>query len=214
MRDEYLAHARVLKPEVEAIDGFIDNERFENQRRPGWVLSLSTWRDEKALVRWRRQASHHFAQEKGRSGVFSDYRLRVGEVTADTQPAMPIAEMRFDVTESGLSKACTITELTPREGAGAGVPRGDDALLPVYGLDRAAEGLNGFEIYKSMYTPGKVLVLALWAAPENAASMHLPTMSGIATRLRTVRVIREYGMFDRHETPQFHPDVPREVRNG
>jgi hypothetical protein len=35
-------------------------------------------------------------------------------------------------------------------------------------------------------------------------------MPGMATaRLRRVRVIREYGMFDRHETPQFYPDVRR-----
>ncbi len=41
-RDDYLAHAKALKPEVEAIDGFIDNERFESRLRPGWVLLVST----------------------------------------------------------------------------------------------------------------------------------------------------------------------------
>ena len=207
-RDEYLAHAKELKPQVEAIDGFIDNERFENRLRPGWVLSLSTWRDEKSVIRWRRQTKHHFTQEKGRSGIFSDYRLRVGEVTADTQPPMPLAEMRFDTTESGLSKACTITELTPREGHD--LPRDKDALLSAAGLDRRAAGLNGFDIFDSIYNPGKVLVLALWTAPEDAASMRVTTTSDIATaRLRGVRVIREYGMFDRHETPQYYPDVLR-----
>jgi heme-degrading monooxygenase HmoA len=207
-RDDYLAHAKELKPEVEAIDGFIDNERFENRLRPGWVLSLSTWRDEKSVIRWRRQTKHHFTQEKGRSGIFSDYWLRVGEITADTHPPMPVREMRFDVTETGLSKACTITELTPVEGQD--VPRDNDALLVAAGLERQAAGLNGFEIFDSIYTLGKVLVLALWTAPENAGSMHPTTMPGMATaRLRRVRVIREYGMFDRHETPQFYPDVRR-----
>jgi len=75
-RDAYLAHAKELKPEIEAIDGFIDNERFESRGRSGWVLSLSTWRDEKSVIRWRTHAKHHFTQEAGRSEIFSDYHLR------------------------------------------------------------------------------------------------------------------------------------------
>jgi hypothetical protein len=31
-------------------EGFIDNERFESQSLQGWVLSQSTWRDDKSLV--------------------------------------------------------------------------------------------------------------------------------------------------------------------
>jgi hypothetical protein len=33
------------------IDGFIDNIRYRSMTRPGFILSLSNWRDEKALVR-------------------------------------------------------------------------------------------------------------------------------------------------------------------
>jgi heme-degrading monooxygenase HmoA len=85
-KDEYLALAKNLKPMLESIDGFIDNERFESRRREGWVLSLSTGRDEKAVMRWRSQGEHHRIQEQGRSGIFSDYHLRVCEVTADSHP--------------------------------------------------------------------------------------------------------------------------------
>jgi len=49
--------AKGLKPILEGIVGFIDNERFESTRRPGWILSHSTWRDEKSVVRWRTVAS-------------------------------------------------------------------------------------------------------------------------------------------------------------
>jgi heme-degrading monooxygenase HmoA len=49
--EEYLKLAKFLKPELQKIDGFIDNERFVSQRTEGRVLSLSTWRDEKAVVR-------------------------------------------------------------------------------------------------------------------------------------------------------------------
>jgi heme-degrading monooxygenase HmoA len=41
---DYLDLAKYLKPKLEAIDGFIDNERFESKRTKGRVLSLSTWR--------------------------------------------------------------------------------------------------------------------------------------------------------------------------
>ena len=51
--EEYLALAKRLKPILERVDGFVDNERFESKRRPGWILSHSTWRDEKSVVRWR-----------------------------------------------------------------------------------------------------------------------------------------------------------------
>jgi heme-degrading monooxygenase HmoA len=64
--NEYLDLAKLLKPEIEKIDGFIDNERFESQRTKGRLLSLSTWRDEKAVIRWRTLAVHHQVQEKGR----------------------------------------------------------------------------------------------------------------------------------------------------
>ena len=82
--DDYLAIAKSLRPEIERIDGFIDNERFESTRARGKLLSLSTWRDEKALIRWRTLAVHHRAQERGRFAIFAAYHLRVGEIVADS----------------------------------------------------------------------------------------------------------------------------------
>ena len=83
--DKYLELAKKLKPKLEAIEGFIDNERFESKKTEGRVLSLSTWQDEKAVVRWRTDGEHHGVQEKGRFEVFEDYHLRVGEVTMRRQ---------------------------------------------------------------------------------------------------------------------------------
>ena len=51
--DEYLEIGKALKPHIEKIDGFIDNERYGSNSGAGKILSLSTWRDEKALIRWR-----------------------------------------------------------------------------------------------------------------------------------------------------------------
>ncbi|MCL5043766.1 MAG: antibiotic biosynthesis monooxygenase [Deltaproteobacteria bacterium] len=79
-RRDYLDIAASLKAELEAVDGFISVERFESIQHPGKILSLSFWRDEKAVRAWRLHPDHREAQLKGRSDIFHDYRLRVGEV--------------------------------------------------------------------------------------------------------------------------------------
>ena len=56
---DYLDLAKQLRPKLEAIDGFIANERFDSTTIKGRVLALSTWRDEKAVVRWRTHGEHH-----------------------------------------------------------------------------------------------------------------------------------------------------------
>jgi heme-degrading monooxygenase HmoA len=82
-RAEYLDIAAALRPELEAIDGFISVERFESLSEPGKLLSLSFWRDEAAVQRWRNLNAHRRAQAKGRGGIFADYRLRVTSVIRD-----------------------------------------------------------------------------------------------------------------------------------
>lgn len=79
----YLDIAADLKPVVEAADGFISIERFESLTEPGKYLSLSIWRDEAAVTKWRQTAEHRQAQAAGRAGVFSNYRLRVVSVIRD-----------------------------------------------------------------------------------------------------------------------------------
>ena len=46
----YLGYAKILKPELEQMEGFIDNIRYRSLTRDGWILSLSGWRDEKSLI--------------------------------------------------------------------------------------------------------------------------------------------------------------------
>jgi heme-degrading monooxygenase HmoA len=82
-RQEYLDIAARLRAELEAIDGFVSVERFESLSRPCRILSLSFWRDEEAVARWRTLESHRMAQARGRSGVFRGYRLRVAQVLRD-----------------------------------------------------------------------------------------------------------------------------------
>ena len=79
----YLDHAKRLRAELEHIDGFISVERFESLTEPGKMLSLSFFRDEDAVARWRNHEQHRATQAAGRGGVFKDYRLRVATVLRD-----------------------------------------------------------------------------------------------------------------------------------
>jgi heme-degrading monooxygenase HmoA len=82
-RQEYLDLAAALRPMLEQQDGFISIERFESLTNEGKMLSLSYWRDEEAVKRWRQFEGHRLAQARGRNGVFADYRLRVASILRD-----------------------------------------------------------------------------------------------------------------------------------
>jgi heme-degrading monooxygenase HmoA len=171
--DDYLRHAAILRPELQRIEGFIDNERFRSLAEPGWLVSLSIWRDEKALVRWRTHAMHHEFQGKGRDEILAGYHLRVGEIVADTGTAVMPPMHRFDTTETGQAKFLTLTE-------------------------RPVDADTGWE---SITRAGHGLTMLGW--PDQAAAS--AGTEGTGGRHRSVRVIRDYGMHDRHEAPQYYP---------
>src|ERR1700733_12968122 len=108
--EDYLNSAKMLRPELARIDGFVDNIRYKSLTREGWILSLSGWRDEKSLVRWRTQMRHHEIQQKGRDEILADYHLRVGQITADNQlpSGHVLTEQRLDETEVGEGSAITL----------------------------------------------------------------------------------------------------------
>lgn len=76
----YFDLAAELRPELEKIDGFISVERFESLAKPGRYVSLSFWRDEDAVARWRAHEGHGIAQAAGKREIFADFRISVGEV--------------------------------------------------------------------------------------------------------------------------------------
>ena len=82
-KQEYLDLAASLRAELEKIDGFISIERFESLTNEGKILSLSFWRGEEAIRKWRQFEGHRLAQAKGRGGIFADYRLRIASVIRD-----------------------------------------------------------------------------------------------------------------------------------
>jgi heme-degrading monooxygenase HmoA len=204
--DDYLGIAGALRTELEKIDGFIDNERFASRSTQGRILSLSTWRDEKAIIRWRTLERHHAAQARGRSEIFEDYRLRVGEIFADSDVPLgqELRQQRLDETETGLAKAVTISELGPGDDTGGGGSDNEsDFGVPTVG----ANGVVAREAFVSISEPRKQLLLVSWT-DASAASRWPPTkVAGRSLRHRAVRIIRDYGIFDRREAPQYHPPV-------
>jgi heme-degrading monooxygenase HmoA len=206
--ETYLKLAAHLKPILEQSAGFIDNERFASRRRAGWILSLSSWHDEKALVRWRTDADHHRVQQRGREEVFEDYRLRVGEVTydSDAAPPVPAVQQRFDETQAGAAKAVSLVEVTC---AGEVELAAESARL----LDEI-DALSGdsapieFDVLHGILRPAKACLLLSWRnAAAAAAWSPTPSREVVALRRRSVRVVRDYGMRRREEAPQYHPAV-------
>ncbi|MDY0329205.1 MAG: antibiotic biosynthesis monooxygenase [Thiomonas sp.] len=82
-QDDYLAAAEGLRIHLQRIDGFLSIERFASLSQPDKLLSLSFWRDEAAVARWRKLDAHRAAQMQGRADIFHDYRARVAEIVRD-----------------------------------------------------------------------------------------------------------------------------------
>lgn len=82
-KDQYLKLALELRKFLENQNGFISIERFQSLSQENKVLSLSFWRDEEAIRKWRNEFDHRSAQKKGMDSLFDSYRIRVAEVVRD-----------------------------------------------------------------------------------------------------------------------------------
>ena len=110
-----------------------------------------------------------------------------------------MAQCRFDVTETGAAKSVTISEAVADA-----LPDGCDP--------HGRTDVHDVELFEGITTPGKLLLLVSWRT-EAAAEAWQPAVTP-RIRHRRVRVIRDYGMIDRREAPQFYPDVARRAAGG
>jgi heme-degrading monooxygenase HmoA len=160
----YLDIAAALRPRLDEIDGFLSIERFHSLSAPGWLLSLSLWRDEAALVQWRGDGAHHAAQAQGRGAIFDDYRIRV-------------VRMIDGIADAGNG--------------------------PLIGLHEDPVGTDG-KRYESLATAGRRIALHEFRATGEALRWRdqaraVPAMCGVT--------LRDYGLFERAEAPQYFPDA-------
>ena len=172
--DTYLGLAASLAPQLAAMPGFIENERFRSRRNPGRLVSLSLWEDEAAAIGWREHGQHRAVQQKGRSGLLKEYRIRVGEIVGGPvfAPGSASDLILLQSLESG----------TPGE--------------PVAGIiDELAA--DGHEPFVNIRDQGHALVLLEKSHPLRDDGS-LP--AGIS--LLRVRVLRDYGLTDRAQAPR------------
>lgn len=183
--DTYFRLAVGMRKEVEKIDGFLTVERFADTGRPGAFLSFSTWRDEKALIRWRVLDRHQIMQARGRTDIFADYRIRIGELVADSAMEAAPAQFRFDETETGDAKLVTVSE------------------HPVAAPPPQAPAAVSTASFHAVLTPERAATLTGW--PSHAAAAEGLPEASETLRHRHFRIVRDYTMRGRHEAPQYFP---------
>lgn len=206
--DAYLGYAKMLRQELDQVEGFVDNIWYRNLNREGWILSLSNWKDEKAVVRWRTNMKHHEVQEWGRSRVLLDYRLRVGQITHDTQlpEGMELREQRLDETEVGAGTAVVLIDAKrPSEWKETTNPADCAEWL---GL-RPLHGFLDWDLFDAVSNSGDILLTATFKDGPTATDFIDSVSIPDDARLRSVRIIRDYSMFDRREAPQYFPEAAR-----
>jgi hypothetical protein len=77
------------------------------------------------------------------------------------------------------------------------------------GLAADAPGLVSWDVFDAVLSPGEVILLVTWRDAD-AAEAFLEGGTGLnGVRVRQVRVVRDYGMYDRRESPQWYPEVGR-----
>ena len=62
-------------------------------------------------------------------------------------------------------------------------------------------------MFEAILTPGDFVLLLSWRDREAAEAFESTVVLPGMGRLRRVRVVRDYGMFDRREAPQYYPDA-------
>ena len=194
--EQYLNLAASLKPRLDAMGGCLFLDRFKSLSRDNLLLSYQIWQDEGAMTAWRVDERHHKVQTLGREKVFSDYRLRIAQVIHEARPGQGVwqPERRSAYNDPARRKP---TYVLVTESKSATLPvRPDwpgDAFASVY-RDGQFAHLIDLPNVQSGVTFGERLLAA-------------PTTEYV----RIVEVIRDYGMYERTEAPQYYPPVRRDT---
>lgn len=189
--ERYLAVAAGLRPLLDEQEGMLFIDRYRSLRRPGVILSHSLWRDEAALAAWRSHGSHHRAQCAGRQEIFDDYRLRIAHVTHTAAPGRDDWSSR--VRSTYRDRAARAARL----------------MLVAEGRGEPAAGCAPpSDAFESLNRDGERLWLFDAAAGADALALARGLRAG-GLAAKVCEVERDYGMFDRAEAPQHHPEVSR-----
>jgi heme-degrading monooxygenase HmoA len=191
--DAYLANAKMLRPELEAAPGFLDNDRYRSLTRDGWVLSLSSWRDENSINDWHARMRDEEGGEKGWNGLVEDYRLRVGEVMSDTRVPQGYKDdgHGHGATADGEETYVTLIDAkqTP-EWVKANNPY-EIALYLGFDLYSFGDCIS-WDIFDSLERPGEILLAVTWRDSQSANDHAATEIVPDDARVRVVRVVLDY----------------------
>jgi heme-degrading monooxygenase HmoA len=194
-RDQYLNLAASLKPDLEALGGCLFIDRFRSLTHEDLLLSHQIWQDEGALTAWRAHAHHHEVQTIGREKVFSDYRIRVAQVIHEARPGQPVWQPERRTPYNDPARRPPTYVLTAES---------KSATLPV----QTEWPRHGFA---SVYREGHFAHLI--DLPDYPSGIEFgPRLFADPTTeyFRIFEVMRDYGMYERTEAPQYYPPVRRE----
>jgi len=192
--DQYLELAASLKPALEASGGCRFIDRFRSLTRENLLLSYQIWQDEGSMTAWRAHGYHHEVQKAGREKVFSDYRIRVAQLIHEARPGQPVwqPDRRTPYNDPARRRP---TYVLAAESKSARVPVETewrhDAFASVYRDRRFAHLIDLPDQHSGVEFGAR-----LFADPT-------------IEYFRVFEVMRDYGMYDRTEAPQYYPDVPR-----
>jgi len=190
--DRYLDLAASLKPKLVAMGGCLFIDRFKSLTRANLLLSYQIWQDEGSMTAWRVEPHHHRVQEMGREKVFSDYRLRIAQLIHEARPGKPAwqPERRTPYNDPARRPP---TYLIATESK--------NAQLPVQTQWRS-------DVFESVYRPGQFAHLVDLPDHQSGLNLGAELFADPSTEyFRIFEVMRDYGMFDRTEAPQFYPPI-------
>jgi heme-degrading monooxygenase HmoA len=194
-RDQYLELAASLRPQLDAMGGCLFIDRFSSLTRENLLLSYQIWQDEGAMTAWRVHGYHHEVQTIGREKVFSDYRIRIAQVIHEERPGQPVwqPERRTPYNDPARRPSTFVL-----------VAESKHAQLPVETEWRR-------DSFKSVYRDGYFAHLIDVPDQQSGLELGRRVLADPTTEyFRIVEVMRDYGMYDRTEAPQYYPPVVRE----
>lgn len=190
--DRYLDLAASLRLSLEAMGGCLFIDRFRSLTRNNLLLSYQVWQDEGSMTAWRVDAGHHVVQETGRAKIFADYRIRIAQV---------IHEERPDNAAWRPERLSPYNDPKRRPPTFVVASESGSKELPV-------ETSWNRDAFESVYRPGVFAHLVDVPSSDAGVSLGRQFFADPTTQyFRVFEVMRDYGMFDRREAPQYYAPV-------
>jgi heme-degrading monooxygenase HmoA len=193
-RDQYLDLAASLKPALEKMGGCLFIDRFKSLTREHLLLSYQIWQDEGTLTAWRVHGYHHKVQEIGREQVFADYRIRIAQLIHEARPGQPVWQP---------DRRTPYNDPARRQPSYVLAAESKSAKLPVETEWRR-------DAFESVYRDGYFAHLIDIPHSQSGIDFGARLFADPTTEyVRIFEVMRDYGMYERAEAPQYYPPVER-----